>query len=163
MVDSTAINDIWSFMKGVFAGSCTFVASQLYPIHDYLMIIMLFAAINTFWGWHADSMGWSFKKAFKAFYYLAGYIGLLILIFVLGLWTHMDDLTINQYVSWVTYALLYFYGVNILRNWHHKQPDNKPIAFFYWVVTFKIVEKVKHMKEFKEYQEQNKNKEDDNK
>lgn len=150
------ISDLWALLKSVFASSCTYVVSQLYPIHDYLKIIMLFAAINTLCGWYADSIGWSFKKAFKAFYYLAGYIGLLILIYILGLWTHMDEASISEYVSWVTYALLYFYGTNIFRNWHLKQPDNKPIAFLYWVVTFKILENIKYLKDFKEYQEKNK-------
>lgn len=156
------MSEFWSWVKGVLAATSTYVVAQLYPIHDFLRVIIILATLNIIFGWYADTVGWSFKKAFKAFIYLAGYVGLLILIHVLGTMMHIDTEQVTETTSWVTYVMIYFYATNILRNWHFKQPDNQVIALLYWVLTFNIFEKIKYMKDFKEYQEQKQKENEDN-
>ena len=53
-----------------------------------------------------------------------------------------------QCISAITYALLYFYGVNIFKNLHSLLPANTLIAFLYYVVSFAFVDKIPYLKEF---------------
>lgn len=157
------MSEFWNLIKGGLMSVSAYMVSQLYPIHDFLRVIIILATVNIIFGWYADVVGWSFKKAFKAFFYLAGYITLLILILVLGTYMHLEHSAVNEATSWTTWVMIYFYTVNILRNWHNKQPDNQVIALLYWLLTFKIFERIKYLKEFKEYQSNREKENNDNK
>ena len=98
----------------------------------------------------ADKYRWSSKKGLQSFIYLIGYLFLLALIVIVGKLMHVKQADVSNCTSWVTWVMIWFYGTSIFRNWNIIQPDNKVIAFLYWVVSFKIVEKIKFLKEFNE-------------
>ena len=118
------------------------------PIQNFLLVIAILASINIFFGALADTDKWRFKKAFKAILYLIGYMVLLLLSFTTGILMGQSTEEVADFTSWITWVMIYFYSANILRNWHIKQPDNKVIEFLYWVVTFKIVDKINFLGEF---------------
>ena len=136
-------------MKCVFGAFISLVSSLMNPINDFMFAIMVLATINIVMGALADTY-WSFKKAFKAFIYLGGYLSLLILSVLVAKLMHLPESDIISFDSWLTWVMIWFYIVNILRNWGIRQPDNRVIAFFYWVVSFKVIEKIKFLKEFNE-------------
>ncbi len=128
-----------------------------YPIKDFLIIIAVFATINIIVGSLADTAPWSFKKAFKAFVYLIGYMLLLLLSFGTGVFMKQTPEAVASFTSWITWVMIYFYSANILRNWNIKQPDNKVVEFLYWVVSFKIVDKIEFLSEFLKHKKNGEN------
>lgn len=144
------MDNILSILKGSAASLLAYATAILYPIHDFYLVIAIMATINIIIGWKADSMKWSFKKAFSAIWYLIGYMALLAISLIVGRLMHLDENEVVKFTSWVTWVMIYFYSANILRNWNIWQPENRTIAFLYWVVTFKIVDKIKYLKEFNE-------------
>ncbi len=142
-------------LKKLLAGVITFYTSHFMPVNDFFLAIMILASLNIVFGWIADTAGWSFRKAFRAFLYLIGYLLLLALSLIVGKLMHIDLEEIVGFTSWVTWVMIYFYAVNILRNWTTIQPQNKAIGFLYWVATFKILEKIKYLKEYNEHQKTN--------
>ena len=130
------------------------ITSIIIPIFNYEVAIMIFATLNIIMGAIADAQ-WKFKKAFKAFIYLGGYLFLLILSSLAGLLMRVSEKNTLDFVSWITWVMIWFYAVNILKNWNLRQPENKVISFLYWVASFKIVEKIKFLKEFNEQANEN--------
>lgn len=117
------------------------------PIADFLYVIMVLATLNIILGAIADN-DWQFKKAFKAFTYLIGYMVLLTLSLGVGKLMDQPDKSIYAFTSWVTWVMTYFYVVNILRNWNLKQPDNRVISFLYWIASVKFVDNIKFLGEY---------------
>ena len=140
-----------SVIEGMIAGFFTYCVSLVYPIHDFFKVIMVLATLNIFMGWMADTRSWSFRKAFAAFRYLLIYMILLALTMLIGSWMHLEQGGIIDFASWLTWVMVYFYSTNIFRNLYRKFPESRPIGFLYWVLTFKILEKVNYLKEYKEY------------
>jgi hypothetical protein len=73
---------------------------------------------------------------------------LIFLSFGIGKKMHMDDQSIIDFTSWITWVVIYFYTTNILRNWKIIQPKNQVIAILYWVASVKFVEKIKYLSEY---------------
>ena len=147
--------EIIRFIKWTWGALLSLISSLIIPVHDFIVAIMVLATFNIVMGAIADSY-WSFQKAFKAFIYLGGYLLLLLLSVLVGRLMHLPESDIIDFISWITWVMIWFYIVNILRNWNIRQPDNKVIAFLYWAVSFKIVEKIKFLKEFNEKDNENK-------
>jgi hypothetical protein len=144
-------------LKSYCSGILAMLSSLIFPIRDFVIVIMLFATINIVLGALADET-WSFKKAFRAFIYLGGYLLILIFSVIAGKLMHIDYDDMVVFTSWVTWVMIYFYAVNIFRNWNIRQPENKVIAFIYWFLSFKAIDKIKYLKEFKDYENGNKEK-----
>ena len=142
--------EIIRLIKLVWGILFSLISSLLLPVCDFMIVIIVLATLNIFFGLAEDKYCWSFKKAFKSFVYLIGYLFLLALIVIVGRLMHVEPKEISEFTSWVTWVMIWFYGTNILKNWNTIQPENKVIAFLYWVVSFKIVEKIKFIKEFNE-------------
>ena len=50
----------------------------------------------------------------------------------------------------IVYAILYFYGTNILRNCIKLFPTSRTLRFLYFVLSFEIIKKLPYMERFKE-------------
>lgn len=53
-----------------------------------------------------------------------------------------------QCISGVTYAIIYFYSVNILRNANKLFPANKCIKFLFYIVSFEVIKKIPYMQNY---------------
>lgn len=137
-------------LKGILAGIAAYLATIICPIENYLKVIIFLAVVNIIFGRIADIEGWSFKKAFHAIVYLLIYMTLLCVTMVVGKMMNHQDIQMTEVTSYITWVMIYFYSVNILRNMHLRWPKDKTIFFLYWVISFKIVDNIKFMKEFKE-------------
>lgn len=139
-----------SVIKAFFLATFTKALDLFFPLTDfanYMYAIMLLATFNIILGWIADKE-FSFKKACKAGIFLGGYLALLMMIISTCLLMDVDDADTKEYTSWVTWVMIYFYSVNILKNWKKDQPENKVIAFLYWVLTVQFVNNIKYLKEY---------------
>jgi hypothetical protein len=151
------IDWVSDILKTTLSTVVSFILTLIFPIHDYFLVILILASVNIAMGLIADHGNWQFRKAFNAFIYLFGYLLLLLLTACIGLLMHVKLVKQEEFISWITWVMIYFYVTNILRNWHIRQPDNRVIAFLYWVLSFKIIDKIQILKEFFKYEKSKKN------
>lgn len=135
-------------IKGILMGIVPIICSIIFPIKHYLIIVAAFAFVSTIVGFIADHYKFRLKKAVKSWIYFTGYVFLLLLVALTGLIMQEDSVNVNAVIYWLTWVIIYYYSCSILRNWHIIQPDNQVISLLYWVITFKITEKIKFLKDF---------------
>jgi len=138
-------------IRNLFACTVAAVAAYFHPIQDILLAILVVLGVNFMLGLLSgvlmDKERFNFKKGFICFIEAAVYFALISFIFFVGDKIHNKDGAL-QCISAITYALLYFYGVNIFKNLHRLLPVNRLIAFLYYVVSFAFVDKIPYLKEF---------------
>jgi len=137
-----------TILKSMLLALFSMLIDFFFPIHQFVYVIGALATANIFFGLAADNWDFQFKKAFKAILYLLGYIGLLLACFGLGVLMEEEVGDMKAFTKWITYVMVWFYTSNSLKNWNKWQPDNRVIEFLYWVVSFKLVEKVNFLGEF---------------
>lgn len=142
---------ISSLLKGFWVFLITLITNFFSPIHDFLIVVFILFILNFLYGLIsdiADGGEFSFKKAFQSIWYVVGFMLLLFLTFGIGKKMHLDDQSVLDFTSWITWVVIYFYGTNILRNWKNIQPKNQVIAVLYWIASVKFVEKIKYLSEY---------------
>lgn len=144
------IDYITSALKALLAAVFTCALNAIMPIQNFLYVIAFLSTVNVIVGWIADNWDWKFVKAVKAGVYLGGYFMLLVSVSLVGLLMRIDEGSVTNITSWITWVMIWFYSTNVLRNWKTVQPDNKVVSFLYWVATVKFIEKINYLKEFKE-------------
>ncbi len=138
-------------IKNLLACTVAAVAAYFHPIQDILLAILVVLGVNfvlgLFSGILVNNERFNFKKGFVCFLEATIYFALISFIFFVGDKIHNMSGAL-QCISAVTYALLYFYGVNIFKNLHRLLPANRLIAFLYYVISFAFVDKIPYLKEF---------------
>lgn len=138
-------------IRNLLACSIAAIAAYFHPIQDIIMAILVVLAVNFILGLLSGILvnkeGFNFKKAFMCIVEGLVYFALISFIFFVGDKIQNRDGAL-QCISAITYALLYFYGVNIFKNLHRLLPANRLIAFLYYVVSFAFVDKIPYLKEF---------------
>ncbi len=140
-----------SLLKGALMFLMTIFTSFFSPIHDFLLIVFILFILNFLYGLISDICQggeFSLKKAFQSIWYVVGFMLLLFLSFAIGKKMHLEDSAVVDFTSWITWVVIYFYSINILRNWKVIQPKNEVVSFLYWVLSVKFVEKIKHLGEY---------------
>lgn len=140
-----------SLLKGVWVFLVTLLTNFFQPIHDFLLVVFILFILNFLYGLLSDisrGVDFSLKKAFQSVWYVVGFMLLLFLSFAIGKKMHLEDSSVVDFTSWITWVVIYFYGTNILRNWKVIQPKNEVVSFLYWVLSVKFVEKIKHMGDY---------------
>lgn len=142
---------IQDFTGWVQAVSIAVIASMLdffAPIEHFLIVIPVMATIDMFWGLAADNLRFRKSKFFRTIIYLLIYLLILLIAFWIGIMMEQDKDSTKAFVSWITWVVVYCYGLNILKNMHTVYPDNKVIAFLYWVGSVKFLSKVNYLEEY---------------
>lgn len=140
-----------NLLKGLWIFLVTLFTSFFTPIHDFLLVIFILFILNFLYGLVSDLLhgnDFSLKKAFQSIWYVVGFMLLLFLAFGIGKKMHLDDESVIDFTSWITWVVIYFYSTNILRNWTLIQPRNQVVAFLYWVASVKFIEKIKYLGEY---------------
>ena len=139
------MNNILNFMEYYYTVAKTVVVSLVaaitayfLPIEHFFRIISLLFAIDFIIGWHAGAKvnkeSFDMGKAFKSVKYILIYISLIAVCFYIGSEMPSKDSNVIEFVSWITWAIILFYGINILKNLKRLMPDNQLIALLYDVV-----------------------------
>ena len=118
------------------------------PIENFLVVILSLAFIDTFWGLAADHGDFRKSKFIRSWVYMLVYFLIIIISFWIGVMMDISKDNSKGFVSWITWAMIWFYGTNILKNISNVYPDNKVIAFLYWVAAVKFISKVNFLDEY---------------
>lgn len=135
------MEDLKTLIVGVLAG----IAAYLNPISGDLVSMLAVFMLNFIFGLFAalfaNNESFKFKKAWKCVKEAAVFFVLVMAIFFIGERKGNMDGAI-QCVSFVSYSVFYFYGVNMLRNAKLLFPKSRAIAFLYDVVSIEFAKKI---------------------
>lgn len=137
-------------IKNVITISISAVLAYFQPIYSVLIVIMAILGSNFIFGLLsgiiADKENFDNKKAFYCFFEGMVLFGLIAFIYFIG--EKMETESIVQCISVITYALIWFYGVNILKNLKKLFPTNQFISFLYYVLSIEFVNNVPFLDKF---------------
>ena len=151
------LQDFTGWVQAVFIAVIASMLDFFTPIEHFLIVIPVMATIDMFWGQAADDLRFRKSKFFRTIVYLLIYLLILLIAFWIGIMMEQDKDSTKAFVSWITWVVVYCYGLNILKNMNTVYPDNKVIAFLYWVGSVKFLSRVNY---FEEYMKSVKNKEE---
>ena len=149
-------------IKNLIIGIVLAVLAYLKPIEGELWSLFLVFFLNFLFGYLsgmiANAEEWDFKKALRCVGEATTFFVLCTAIYAIGrLKGQMSGAV--QCVSFVTYLVIYFYGLNILKNckkifkqgtspWH-------VVSVLYYVLRLKFVEQIPFLSEYLNTQEKN--------
>lgn len=131
------------------------IMAYLKPIEGELLSLLLIFMLNFLFGYLsgmiANNEDFSFRKAFQCIGHAAVFFVLCAAIYVIGRAKGQMAGAV-QCVSVITYLVLYFYGLNILRNLRKTfKPQTPPwhvVSFLYYVLRFKFIEKIPYLADY---------------
>ena len=146
------------YMKNLFVGLLTGLAAYLNPISGDIKSLVALFFLNFLFGLAAgllaNNESFSLKKAFRCIIEAMVFFLLVAAIYFIGDHKGNPDGAL-QCVSFITYSIFYFYGVNILRNLKLMATSGtafyKVVSFLYYVVS---VEFIKHIPFLTNYQKE---------
>lgn len=150
------------YLKEIGLIILTFIISVITPIQHILLLLLFASTVNIIFGIRADKVvknrAFSMKKAMQSFEQLILYF--LIVIMVFATFKYLGDESIGQLaMKWLTYILIYFYSINILRNAEILYPKNKAIPFLKSVLTTEIFDRINNLIGIFKKDKENENKE----
>lgn len=124
------------------------------PIEDYITAILILMGVNFLSGWIEDTLhadGWKWAKVRKTFTECCVLVAIGAFVFVIGHYMHMEAAAV-QAVSCIYMAAIWFYVINILRNWQKILRKGttlrRYVDFLHWVVALKFVERIPYLQEY---------------
>ena len=131
--------------KSFIAVSLATILSYFQPIQSILTAILWLFVLNFLFGLVAgivaNKENFSFRKAFTCISEVSVFLVILSTIFFIG-----DHLGARggamQAISTITYALLYFYSVNILKNLKLLFPASKGLIWIYNLLSIELIAKL---------------------
>ena len=121
------------------------------PIQNMVFVILFVFAINCMAGMIAGIVAKHERFNLKKFFHcmLETFVFYIIVLSVFTIGEKMRNLDgAIQCITGVVYAILYFYGVNTLRNLNILFPESKVIRFLFYVLSFEVVKKIPYMQQF---------------
>ena len=139
-----------------FAGfSVAAALSYFAPLSDVFFAILILFAGNFAWGLISGILvnreRFIFKKAMTCILEIAAFYSILMAVFFVG--DHMDQKQeATQAVSTITYALIYFYLVNILKNVTNVFPGSKTFKFLYYLASVEFLKKIPYLEKYQKHE-----------
>ena len=142
-------------IKNVIVGIVLSVLAYLRPIEGELWSLFLIFFLNFLFGYLsgmiANGEEWNNKKALRCVGEATVFFVLCTAVYAIGRLKGQMTGAI-QCVSFVTYVVIYFYGLNVLRNCKKifKQ-DTAPwhvVSWLYYVLRFKFIEKIPFLSDY---------------
>lgn len=138
-----------SRVEDILIGVILAIIAFLKPIEGELWTLFVIFLTNFIFGYLsgmiANGEEWDNKKALRCIGEAAVFFMLCMAVFVIG--KLKDQMTgAVQCVSLITYVVIYFYGLNVLRNCKKIFKESTPpwhvVSFLYYVLRLKFVEKI---------------------
>lgn len=142
----------WDWLKGVisivYAGAMTY----LHPVSGDISSLILLFGFNFATGLVADILvnnsSFSFQKAFKCIKEATVFVLLVAGIFAIGRFKNIEEGSLTA-VSLVTYAVIYFYALNILRNlkslFKEGSSPYKVLDFLYYILSAECIKSIPYL------------------
>ena len=136
-------------LKDLFICFVMSVLAYLKPIEGELWSLFLIFALNFVFGYLADMIAngedFKFKKAFRCICEATVFFILCAVIYAIGRFKGQEAGAL-QCVSFITYTIIYFYSMNVLRNlkqiFREGTTPWNVIAFLYYVLRFKFIKRI---------------------
>lgn len=140
------------YLKNLFIGLLTGIIAYLNPISGEIKSLVAVFAVNFLFGLLTalliNKENFSFKKAFRCIVEASVFFVLVCAIYWIGAHKGNPDGAL-QCVSFITYSVFYFYGVNILRNIKCLLPNTsvgyKVFAFLYYFVSVEFIKNIPYL------------------
>jgi len=141
-------------VKNIIATIVLAILAYLEPIEGELKTLLLVFFLNFFFGYLSDMVNgadFSLKKALVCIGHAAVFFVLCASVYVIGKAKGQMAGAV-QCVSFITYLVMYFYSLNILRNlkktFKEKTPPYHVVSALYFLLRFKFVEKIPFLSEY---------------
>lgn len=147
------MENLFAPLKSAMVTALCAILAFFAPIANLIFAVFIIFLLNCIAGIVADvvtdSKSFDLKKFFHCLFETMVFYVIIMAVYVIG------DKLLNlagaiQCSTVIVYAILYFYGTNILRNCAKLFPDSKTIKFMYYVLSFEIIKKIPYMDRFKE-------------
>lgn len=151
------MDNLFTPLKSVLVTALCAVMAFFAPIANLIFAVFIIFLLNCIAGLIADVVTdkkrFELKKFFHCLFETMVFYLIIMAVYVIG------DKLLNlagaiQCSTVIVYAILYFYGTNILRNCFKLFPDSKTLKFLYFVLSFEVIKKIPYMERFKEKEEQ---------
>lgn len=150
------------YLKNLLIGLVTGIAAYLNPVSGDIKSLLALFAINFLFGLLAGLLTngeiFNFKKAFRCILEAMAFFVLISAIYFIGEQKGNSEGAL-QCVSFVTYSVFYFYGVNVLRNWkllcRKGSATFKCVSFIYYVVSVEFIKNVPFLSKYQKSMEYN--------
>lgn len=143
--------DICTSIRNLLASVFSVMFAYFAPIQNMVFVIFFVFAINCMAGMIAGIVAKHERFNLKKFFHcmLETFVFYIIVLSVFTIGEKMRNLDgAIQCITGVVYAILYFYGVNTLRNLNILFPESKVIRFLFYVLSFEVVKKIPYMQQF---------------
>lgn len=143
--------DIYTSIRNLLASVFSVMFAYFAPIQNMVFVIFFVFAINCMAGMIAGIVAKHERFNLKKFFHcmLETFVFYIIVLSVFTVGEKMRNLDgAIQCITGVVYAILYFYGVNTLRNLNILFPESKVIRFLFYVLSFEVVKKIPYMQQF---------------
>ena len=143
--------DIYTSIRNLLASVFSVMFAYFAPIQNMVFVIFFVFAINCMAGMIAGIVAKHERFNLKKFFHcmLETFVFYVIVVSVFTIGEKMRNLDgAIQCITGVVYAILYFYGVNTLRNLNILFPESKVIRFLFYVLSFEVVKKIPYMQQF---------------
>lgn len=145
-------------IQGLLGSLFAVIISYITPIYDYVIIIAYIFLINFVIGLIEDIVIKDKRFNCKKFYFclleMLVFYMLVGSVYFVGSKFHRQELSL-QCVSAIAAIVTYFYSLNIFKNLKSLFPNNRPISFIFYIISFEIVKKIPYFKNFQEYESLN--------
>ena len=146
---------MWTYIKEIAVGIILAVLAFLKPIEAELWTLFLIFFLNFCFGYLsgmiANNEEWDNKKAMRCVGEATIFFILSVAIYIYGVLKHQEQGAL-QCISFITYVVTYFYGLNILRNLKKIFKEGTTpwyvVSFLYYILRFKFIEKIPFLSEF---------------
>ncbi|MCR4774605.1 MAG: phage holin family protein [Prevotella sp.] len=135
-------------VKIIMVNIASVILAFFQPIEDFCLAVFILLVANYICGLLADIIKgeeWSKRKTLQFFTHAVMLYGLALLIFACGHFMHAR-VEATQVVGYLFYVAFFFYGTNVVRNLRSLSVVDSPMYkltdFLYYLLTFKIVEKI---------------------
>lgn len=151
--------DLFTELKNLLVTLCSVTLAYFAPLNDMVFIIFFIFLINMMAGMISgivvNNEPFNNKKFFRCLMETFVFYVIVLCIYVIG--EKLGNVGgAMQCITGVVYAILYFYGTNILRNLNQLFPDSKALAFIYYVVSFEVVKKIPYLQQFQNIKKEDK-------
>ena len=146
---------MWAYIKEIAVGIILAVLAFLKPVEAELWTLFLIFFLNFCFGYLsgmiANNEEWDNKKALRCVGEATIFFILSVAIYIYGVLKHQEQGAL-QCISFITYVVTYFYGLNILRNLKKIFKEGTTpwyvVSFLYYILRFKFIEKIPFLSEF---------------
>ena len=146
---------MWDKIKSFISVVLLYILAYIRPVENEVVALFIILGLNFLFGYLSGMIAnheeFDWKKFFRCILEGACMVIICVGVFVIGRLKHHEE-TAATLVSWCTYVMIYCYSLNIFKNlkkiFIFGTAPWLVVAFFYYVLRFKFIEKIPFLATF---------------